>query len=756
MSAPSTAVQFLELAYKSGLLDRPHFQAYLERRRAAGPLPEAPRALANRLMRDGLLTRFQVEQLLLGRWRNFILSGKYKVLGPLGSGGMGQVFLCEHQVMRRRVAVKVLPTSRSSNPVSLERFHREARAVAQLHHPNIVSGHDVDRDGKLHFLVMEYVDGSTFHKIVRDRGPMSCLRAAHYVRQAALGLQHAHEAGLVHRDIKPSNLLLERTGTVKILDMGLARFFHDESDDLSKWHLDRPLGTTDYMAPEQALDSHAADIRADIYSLGGTFYFVLTGQSPFQEGTTLEKMISHQIRQPRPIRELRPEVPDGQAAVIDRMMAKEPARRYQTPAEVAEALAPWTQTPIPPPPKEEMPEQDPAAGGPLAVPSSPAPRDEAPSTPTPSHAKTDHGLPPPGSPPSSKPVPAMPAERGSTPVPRSDIRQEATGALLPSSIKPEESNEMDGPRPSPPSPPRKAKDSPPHSHPAAAKRRWLWVTVVAGLLVVAGATSFAVYKLSVGKGPPPGAGQPEGAPPAASDGSPRLRLLVPAYFYPVGEGLVQWDRLIDSPVASATVAILNTSSGPGKIADPNYASVVDRARQKGVTVIGYVSTKYGSRPLRDVKGDVDQWVRLYPEIQGIFFDEQASGSDQVHYYANLYEYVRKERGLALVITNPGTVCAEDYLSRPASDVVCMAEAPKDFNTYRHPGWAGRYPPRCFGALLCNTDAEHMRARILEMGDKRIGYCYVTEGKEPNPWDRLPRYWEREGAAVQEVNERKAP
>src|SRR5262249_43537801 len=161
----------------------------------------------------------------------------------------------------------------------------------------------------------------------------------------------------VHRDIKPSNLLLDRQGTVKILDLGLARFFLDESDDLSRRHAEGPLGTTDYMAPEQARDSHAADTRADIYSLGVTFYFLLTGHAPFEGGTALQKMIWHQMGTPRPVCELRPEVAEGLGAILDRMLAKDPAQRYQTPAELAQALAPWTQAPIPPPPPEEMPER---------------------------------------------------------------------------------------------------------------------------------------------------------------------------------------------------------------------------------------------------------------------------------------------------------------------------------------------------------------------------------------------------------------
>ena len=197
-------------------------------------LPEDLGKAAGLLVRDGVLTHFQAEQFLQGKWRRFTI-GKYKVLERLGSGGMGSVYLCEHKFMRRRVAVKVLPTAKAEDPSSLERFYREARAVAALDHPNIVRAYDIDQDDKLHFLVMEYVDGASLQEIVKQPARWRSARAAHYIRQAALGLQHAHEAaGLVHRDIKPGNILVDRNGIVKVLDMGLARFFHDEDDSLTQ------------------------------------------------------------------------------------------------------------------------------------------------------------------------------------------------------------------------------------------------------------------------------------------------------------------------------------------------------------------------------------------------------------------------------------------------------------------------------------------------------------------------------------------
>jgi serine/threonine protein kinase len=362
MPAPSSPDEFLDLVRKSGVLDEKRLAAYEQQLRASGTMPADAGKLAGAMIRDGLLTHFQGEQFLLGRWRRFTI-GKYKVLERLGSGGMGSVYLCEHKFMRRRVAVKVLPAAKAEDPAALERFYREARAVAALDHPNIVRAYDIDQDDKLHFLVMEYVDGTSLQDVVKKHGTMDVLRAAHYLRQSAIGLQHAHEAHLVHRDIKPGNLLIDRSGTIKILDMGLARFFNDESDNLTKKHDENVLGTADYLAPEQALDSHGVDIRADIYSLGATFYFVLTGSTPFNEGTVAQKLIWHQTRQPKAIRAIRPEVPQGLVTILDKMMAKDPGTRFQTPAQLIEALTPWTQTPIPAPPEKEMPRLCAAAMG---------------------------------------------------------------------------------------------------------------------------------------------------------------------------------------------------------------------------------------------------------------------------------------------------------------------------------------------------------------------------------------------------------
>ncbi len=340
MPAPRTIDQFLDSVKKSGVLDEKRLDARIEELCAASALPDNPTDLANLLVQDELLTRWQADQFLQGKCRGFII-GNYKIVDRLGSGGMSCVYLCEHFAMTRQVALKVLPKTMADDSILLKRFYREARATAALDHPNVVHAYDIDQTDQFHFMVMEYIDGASLEEIVEKEGPLEIHRAADYVRQAARGLQYIHDTGLVHRDIKPGNLLLERqTNTIKILDMGLARFFNDTEDILTKG----VLGTVDYFAPEQTLDSHNVDIRADIYSLGGTFSFLLTGGPPFEGGTVIQKIVGHRKHDPKPIRAVRPDVPEELVAIINRMMAKSTDQRYQVPKDVEDALTIWAKT----------------------------------------------------------------------------------------------------------------------------------------------------------------------------------------------------------------------------------------------------------------------------------------------------------------------------------------------------------------------------------------------------------------------------
>jgi serine/threonine protein kinase len=326
----------LQLLSRSGLVAPQLLEGFLQE---VQPLPDTAAGLADRLVAQGVLTGFQAGQLLAGKWRGFFL-GKYRILEPIASGGMGRVLLGEHTVLGRRVALKVLPVKEEPDVGALIRFHREGRAVASLDHTNIVRAYDMDCEGSLVYLALEYVEGESLADLVKRRGPLPVELAAECVRQAALGLQHAHDAGWVHRDIKPSNLLLTQAGVVKILDLGLARSMLEPDDSLTKIYDARHiLGTLDYLSPEQVRQSSEVDGRSDIYSLGATFYFLLTARPPFESGLVAQKLFSHLIEDAEPVGSLRPDVPREVEEVVQRMLAKDPTQRYQEPAEVAEVLA---------------------------------------------------------------------------------------------------------------------------------------------------------------------------------------------------------------------------------------------------------------------------------------------------------------------------------------------------------------------------------------------------------------------------------
>jgi serine/threonine protein kinase len=261
---------------------------------------------------------------------------RYRVLECIGAGGMGAVYKAVHLRMGRLVALKVLHARFTTQPAFVERFRREVQAAARLSHANIVTAHDADQAGDLHFLVMEYVPGTPLDRLVAARGPLPLREACDYARQAALGLQHAFEQGTVHRDVKPSNLMLTSTGQVKVLDFGLALLAGDTDPG---GEISAPiLGTPDYVAPEQARCPSGADTRADVYGLGCTLYFLLTGEPPFPGPTALQKLLAHQDRTPPRVTARRPDVPAELEAILERMLAKDPARRYSTPLDVAREL----------------------------------------------------------------------------------------------------------------------------------------------------------------------------------------------------------------------------------------------------------------------------------------------------------------------------------------------------------------------------------------------------------------------------------
>src|SRR5439155_13345378 len=277
---------FLDYVERSELVEAQTLQAALDdfKQTHTGEMAADADLLANFLIDRKLLTSWHVEKLMEKKYRGFSL-GKYRMLRLIGSGGMSTVYLAEHKLMHRQRAIKVLPKRRVNDLSYLARFHLEAQATAQLDHPNIVRCYDVDNEGDTHYIVMEFIEGKDLNTIVKQEGPLPLELACNYIAQAAEGLHHAHQNGLLHRDVKPANLLVDSKGIVKILDLGVALCSDNERASLTVEHNENVLGTADYLAPEQAVNIHKVDHRADIYGLGCALYFILTGHPPFPEGT---------------------------------------------------------------------------------------------------------------------------------------------------------------------------------------------------------------------------------------------------------------------------------------------------------------------------------------------------------------------------------------------------------------------------------------------------------------------------------------
>jgi serine/threonine-protein kinase len=365
----TSATDLVDALRAYGLLEPEQLQRVEQRLRRQH---HEPRELAKVLLHRGWLTAYQINQLFLGRGPDLLL-GDYVLLERIGEGSMGSVLKARHRKSGHVVALKLVRKDRLTHPQAAARFLREMRLLSSLDHPNIVLAHDVDEAGDTLYYTMEYVRGTDLAKLVRKHGPLPVWQACDYIRQAALGLQHACERGLVHRDIKPSNLMVTtRTaagdaaaggvGVVKVLDLGLARLEGPPGDEgqgpvLTK--LTTVLGTPDYISPEQARDSRRVDIRGDLYSLGCTFYYLLCGRPPFPGGAAVDKLLKHCSDEPTPVVEVRrarlmglrqaaglppptaaeAAVPPEVLAVLERLMAKEPEERYQTPAELAGVLA---------------------------------------------------------------------------------------------------------------------------------------------------------------------------------------------------------------------------------------------------------------------------------------------------------------------------------------------------------------------------------------------------------------------------------
>jgi len=336
-----TVEQFAASIFQSGLLSSAEI-AELNQRLAASDLPGEAREIASRLVTEGKLTRYQASVLLKAS-KDPLLVDNYVILDTLDTGGMGLVFKALHRSMNRVVALKLLPAAMMSARDTVKRFQREVQAAASLSHPNIVAAYDADESAEVAYLVLEYVEGTNLFRLVKEHGPLPVARACNYVRQAATGLAYLHSRGIIHRDVKPANLILANDGTVKLLDMGLVRFA--SSEDLSSVETDQELtqagiviGTVAYMSPEQALDTRSADQRSDIYSLGCTLFFLLTGRSLYPEETGMKTLLAHREQAVPSIREFCEDAPVSLDAVFRTMVAKRPADRLQSMTEVVAAL----------------------------------------------------------------------------------------------------------------------------------------------------------------------------------------------------------------------------------------------------------------------------------------------------------------------------------------------------------------------------------------------------------------------------------
>ena len=344
--------QFVKSLTKSGLMTSQQVEAFIEKL-PPEKKPEDGKTLAQELVRHKKLTKFQAQAVYQGKTKGLTL-GDYVVLDRIGQGGMGQVFKARHKVMKRVVALKTLPAAATNSERAVQRFHREVEVAARLSHPNIVTAYDAGESHGLHYLVMEHVDGDDLATVVKQRGRLTVKTVIDYILQAAKGLEYAHKQKVIHRDIKPSNLLLDREGTIKVLDMGLARLNQamgpDQSEQETLTGTGQVMGTIDFMPPEQAENTKQADERSDIYSLGCTLYYLLTGEAIYHGDTTVMKILAHRETEIPSLRRELPEVSEQLDAIYQKMVAKKPDDRYGSMAEVIAELEKCASPP------EEIPE----------------------------------------------------------------------------------------------------------------------------------------------------------------------------------------------------------------------------------------------------------------------------------------------------------------------------------------------------------------------------------------------------------------
>jgi serine/threonine-protein kinase len=331
----SVPPELLPLIRRSAILMDRQFEE-LRAKVSSGEYPSETRALAERLVAERILTEFQARRLLRNKTHGLIV-GRYVILERLGAGGRGRVFQAQHRLMGRLVALKIIAPEIASRASSIARFYREMRLIGRLDHPNVIRAFDADQVGDLLYIVMEYVAGRSLDHVLEDRGALPAAEVVDYMAQAARGLAHAHQRGIVHRDVKPANLLLSDQGQVKVLDLGLSALMEVDSAASYATAAGMIVGTVHYMSPEQALALNA-DFRSDLFSLGCTMYHLLSGRLPFP-GETLAECIALRIKgQLTPITDVRPDLSPPLVRLLEQLMARRPEDRFQTASEAAEAL----------------------------------------------------------------------------------------------------------------------------------------------------------------------------------------------------------------------------------------------------------------------------------------------------------------------------------------------------------------------------------------------------------------------------------
>ncbi len=331
---------FLTCVDRSGLVSREDLNPFRARAGPSAP-PDLAVQVARQLVQQGFLTQYQARKLLAGATRGFFLGG-YRILRPLGEGGMGKVYLAARDGEEQKVAIKVLPPKRAAQEAnSLLRFRREMELSTRCNHPNVARTLSVGNDGDVYFMVLEYIPGMSLYDMVKSDqyGPLRVATAARLFLKVLSGLGAAHKVGLIHRDVKPSNIMITPDGDAKLLDLGLAKALNEEG---GLTRANAVLGTLDYASPEQLSDASRADVRSDLYSVGCTLYFALAGRPPFEGGDAINKIFKQRMEDPEPIERVARGAPAAFGAIIRKLMSKNPDERYQSCAELQTDLGRWT------------------------------------------------------------------------------------------------------------------------------------------------------------------------------------------------------------------------------------------------------------------------------------------------------------------------------------------------------------------------------------------------------------------------------